>query len=90
MEMEWEGREPGERMTREREDTVVQKWRRRLDGGEVVSRPAVMDSGDIIVGTIQGSVCRLNSTGGQVWKVLISLLSLPLHPLSSRELSITD
>ena len=52
-----------------------------------MERPAVMDSGDIIVGTIQGSVYRLNSTGGQVWKVLISLLSLPLHPLSSRELS---
>ena len=68
----------------------MQKWKRRLDGGEVVSRPAVMDSGDIIVGTIQGSVYRLNSTGGQVWKVLISLLSLDLHPLSSRELSSLD
>ena len=35
----------------------------------VSSRAAVAGNGDIIVGTLQGSVYRLNSTGAQIWKV---------------------
>ncbi|EKX35356.1 hypothetical protein GUITHDRAFT_118480 [Guillardia theta CCMP2712] len=50
---------------------VTENWRLRVDGGEIVGRPAVLSDGDVIVGTLQGSVYRINpiSNGTVIWKV---------------------
>ena len=45
---------------------VTENWKLRVDGGEIVGRPAVLSDGDVVVGTLQGSVYRINpSSNGE-------------------------
>eukprot|EP00960_Hanusia_phi_P032082 749670-Hanusia_phi.AAC.1 len=64
---------------------VTENWKLRVDGGEIVGRPAVLSDGDIIVGTLQGSVYRINPTanGETLGARPLVLLSVSLHLPSS-------